>query len=207
MIKNFFLFTKGLPSSLLKSKYLSINFVTNNSMKLTSNKINNFNKFSFTNSNKTKFIQIIKDENNKNKIIYRDFDEYNNNENLSIQPEIIIHENNEKNKIKQPLKLKTFGKINVEYKNINQDNKSHDKTNPSNENKEFNVFNDSSELEKILRKEEEKLIKETHTEEIAENLLNYTQFFSDYCRVYLRAGDGGNGSISVLKGPTFDQGK
>lgn len=44
----------------------------------------------------------------------------------------------------------------------------------------------------------------TEKEELTENLIKYEQFFSDYCRVYMKAGDGGNGLISYIKGPMFD---
>jgi hypothetical protein len=45
--------------------------------------------------------------------------------------------------------------------------------------------------------------KHYNKEEINENLINYQQFFSDYTRLYIKAGDGGNGLISFLKGPLF----
>lgn len=44
----------------------------------------------------------------------------------------------------------------------------------------------------------------TNTEEVKENLIKYDQYFSDYCRVYIKAGDGGNGLISFIKGPMFN---
>ena len=40
-------------------------------------------------------------------------------------------------------------------------------------------------------------------EEVEENLITYSQYFSDSCRLYVKAGDGGNGSLSILKGPMF----
>lgn len=42
-------------------------------------------------------------------------------------------------------------------------------------------------------------------EETSDNLLTRNNFFSDYCRLYIKAGDGGNGTYSVMKGPLFDQ--
>jgi GTP-binding protein len=39
---------------------------------------------------------------------------------------------------------------------------------------------------------------------LSENLIKYDQYFSDYCRVYIKAGDGGNGLISIIKGPMFN---
>jgi GTP-binding protein len=45
---------------------------------------------------------------------------------------------------------------------------------------------------------------ENNAEEVEENLIKYDQYFSDFCRLYIKAGDGGNGSISIIKGPMFD---
>jgi hypothetical protein len=42
-------------------------------------------------------------------------------------------------------------------------------------------------------------------EELTENLINYDQYFSDFCRIYVKGGDGGNGSFSLLKGVMYDQ--
>jgi hypothetical protein len=42
-------------------------------------------------------------------------------------------------------------------------------------------------------------------EEIEENRLNRELFYSDQCRIYVKAGDGGNGLHSTLKGHLFDQ--
>lgn len=42
-------------------------------------------------------------------------------------------------------------------------------------------------------------------EEVNENLISYDQFFSDFCRIYVKGGNGGNGCFSFLKGPMFDQ--
>jgi hypothetical protein len=42
-------------------------------------------------------------------------------------------------------------------------------------------------------------------EDIEENRLNRELFYSDHCRIYIKAGDGGNGLHSVIKGHLFDQ--
>jgi hypothetical protein len=46
---------------------------------------------------------------------------------------------------------------------------------------------------------------EEQKEIVNENMINYDQYFSDNCRIYIKAGDGGNGSCSIIKGPMFDQ--
>ena len=43
-------------------------------------------------------------------------------------------------------------------------------------------------------------------EEVEENIINKDQYYSDYCRLYIKAGDGGNGLFSIIKGHLFDQG-
>jgi hypothetical protein len=48
---------------------------------------------------------------------------------------------------------------------------------------------------------------EEQREAVNENMINYDQYFSDNCRIYIKAGDGGNGSCSIIKGPMFDQSK
>jgi hypothetical protein len=42
-------------------------------------------------------------------------------------------------------------------------------------------------------------------EEVEENKLNREIHYSDHCRIYVKAGDGGNGIHSMLKGHLFDQ--
>jgi predicted phage tail protein len=44
-------------------------------------------------------------------------------------------------------------------------------------------------------------------EEVEENQLDREIHYSDQCRIYLKAGDGGNGLHSMLKGPLFSQSK
>jgi len=40
--------------------------------------------------------------------------------------------------------------------------------------------------------------------EMKENLINYNQFFSDSCRIYVKGGDGGKGLFSLNKGTMYD---
>jgi GTP-binding protein len=61
------------------------------------------------------------------------------------------------------------------------------------------IFGSESNIATINTEEDETPIKE----EIVENLITYDQYFSDYCRIYMKAGDGGNGSCSIMKGPLF----
>jgi hypothetical protein len=42
-------------------------------------------------------------------------------------------------------------------------------------------------------------------EVIEDNIINKDQYFSDFCRIYVKAGDGGNGLFSIIKGHLFDQ--
>jgi hypothetical protein len=93
-------------------------------------------------------------------------------------------------------KLKIFGDTKIETTPV-QKNKSEKEKNNENE---FNIFDD------LDSKSNNGAENELLSEDVKDNLLNYNSFFSDFCRVYVKAGDGGNGSISVLKGPMFDQG-
>lgn len=40
---------------------------------------------------------------------------------------------------------------------------------------------------------------------VEDNVITKDQYYSDYCRLYIKGGDGGNGLFSVLKGHLFDQ--
>lgn len=158
------------------------------------NNIFSLNKFSFVESKTPKIIKIIKDENNQNKIIYKNFDESeieqkNSKAEFKDKQSFVKNDNNN-------FKLKIFGITKLETNNVSKSNSEK----VQREENDFNVFNDT-ETKFTEETRDEKLSEEVH-----DNLLNYNSFFSDYCRVYVRAGDGGNGSISILKGPMFDQG-
>ena len=185
-----------------------------NNSKINKKNLIYLNKFNYVDNNTPKIIRIIKDDNNNNKIILENFDE-EDQKRLNDQNNINKNENTE-TKIKtntSSSKLKIFGDVKIETNIINEipqkkikHKEVENKNNKNNkENKvlakdnEFNIFNNNNELEK-------ESITLENSEELTENILNYNQFFSDYCRVYVKAGDGGNGSISVLKGPLFDQG-
>jgi hypothetical protein len=210
IFKNFFNNKDIILLSNIKNKYLKFNY--------NIIKVNSIN-FNFSESReektKTRYIKVIKGENQENKIVYKDFENY---ENEQIQKNK-IEENNIKdsslsssdNKIQEDSinnknkksKLKFFGapklEIDKEKPKINKSLKA--------EKENLNIFNKIKEDE-IAKEEKKRKFEESKLpEEITENLINYNQFFSDYCRVYVKAGDGGNGSISVLKGPLFDQGK
>jgi hypothetical protein len=188
---------------MIKKKFVDLNFkiitqFKNKTFYVTKKirikNIFSINTFSYGENNIPKIIKIIKDENNKNKIIYKNFDE-NEIEKKEFKAELNEKELSKKNDINSP-KLKIFGHS-QNGKNDNLDSNSYtSKKNDDN----FNIFN---EPEKHSNQENENNLS---SEEIKENLLNYNSFFSDYCRIYVKAGDGGNGSISVLKGPMFDQG-
>ena len=45
---------------------------------------------------------------------------------------------------------------------------------------------------------------ERPTEPTDENLIKYSQFYSDYCRIYVKAGDGGEGCFSFETGALND---
>lgn len=146
---------------------------------------------SFSNNNKTKIIKVIKDENNLDKILYCDFDDQVDN-----KDKIVDKQHKTKNRIK------IFGDS-IDFESESEKTRSHIKIKNNSANKldtnNFNIFNQDS-LDSL-----DKPVSET-TEELSENILNYNQFFSDFCRVYIKAGDGGNGSLSVMKGPLYDQG-
>ena len=96
------------------------------------------NKFNFITNNPPKIIRIIKDENNKNKIEFKDFDDF--------EKEKKITENNP-NKIKNPIsnksKLKLFGEVKIETNiitNDNSKNKPNKKENDDENTEKFNVF-------------------------------------------------------------------
>ena len=119
---------------------------------------------------------------------------------------IIINENKSISKI---VKIEFDENNNKKY--ILQDFDEHLKTNPEqpkpkkikNLPSKFKFF--GSENENSLQSDENNendpsfLVKE----EVEENLITYSQYFSDSCRLYVKAGDGGNGSLSILKGPMF----
>lgn len=179
---NFSIITKNIN----KTVYISRN--------INPNKFISINKFSYAENNTPKIIKVIKDENNQNKIIYKNFDE------SEIGKKDSKAELKEKdtfiNKERKNLKLKIFGDTKIELNAVSESKFQ----NAQREEKNFNIF------ENLESNSREETRDEMHTEEVRENLLNYNSFFSDYCRVYVKAGDGGNGSISVLKGPMFDQG-
>jgi len=160
------------------------------------NNIIYINKFRFTrNDSSPKIIKIIKDENNNNKIIYKNFDESEIEKKYS-KADFRDKESSDKND-KNDFKLKIFGSAAIELNESLKSNSNKSQTEKNN----FNVF------ENIENESNEQTRNKTLSEDVSENLLNYASFFSDYCRVYVKAGEGGNGSISVLKGPMFDQGK
>lgn len=45
----------------------------------------------------------------------------------------------------------------------------------------------------------------SNTEKVIENKYNSNSYFSDKCRIYIKAGDGGNGKFLFDKGPMLDQ--
>lgn len=182
-----------MKKKIVDSSFISIKHNFKKSLNISRN-LFHFNiysiiKFGFLKSNTPKIIKVIKDEDNGNKIIYKDFDE---NELVNDYFKTKDKEPVIKNEIVN--KLKIFGNSNI-VENYSFDDKS-EKLN--NKKDKFNIFDNIDNDRNDESNNDSK-------EEIRDNLLNYNSFFSDYCRVYVKAGDGGNGSISVLKGPMFDQ--
>lgn len=174
-----------------------INKITNKIVYISENikydKIYSVNKFSYGENSIPKIIKIIKDENNQNKIIYENFnDSDKGKKDLKSESKDKELLNNDE---KKNFKLKIFGNTQIESTPSSKIKSEKEKNNV----KEFNIFDNT---ETNFNQEETKGLL---SEDVKDNLLNYNSFFSDYCRVYVKAGDGGNGSISVLKGPMFDQ--
>lgn len=128
-------------------------------------------------------MKIIIDESGNRKIIYEDFDTHiSNKQKLESQYKKVTS--------KVP-KIKFFGSENQSTL-ISESDASQSKL-------QFDLEDDDEEeSSKAMR-----INPLTNKEEVTENLLNYEQFFSDFCRVYMKAGDGGNGMISFIKGPLF----
>lgn len=71
--------------------------------------------------------------------------------------------------------------------------------------KKFKFFGIENENAALIEEEiSNKISSIFEKEKIEENLIDYKQYFSDKCRIYIKAGDGGNGNSSVIKGPMFD---
>ncbi len=89
---------------------------------------------------------------------------------------------------------------------LKNNNSSESKKNPiKNIPKRFKFFGSENENAAQIEEENSKKIPSIFVkEEIEENLINYDQYFSDHCRLYIKAGDGGNGSSSIIKGPMFN---
>lgn len=121
----------------------------------------------------------------KSKIITIELDENNNRKIVYKDLKTPDYDSSQPvySKISNKKKVKIFGSENLnleEINNIPQANKS------------------ANESQNIEKNEDDK-------EEIFENIIQNTQFYSDYCRIYVKAGAGGNGCYSVLKGNLFDQ--
>jgi len=169
-----------------------------NIKRLDYKKLYSFKLFNFNQKNTPKIISILKDENNKNKIIYKDYDEYKS-EHLKNN---IIADKNDKPIRRENFKskLKIFGDAEVLVDKIDDLNNIKNRKDNNNKDNIINVFDENESKNKEMNNFE-------NTEELNDNILNYNSFYSDYCRIYVKAGEGGNGSISVLKGPMFDQSK
>jgi len=185
------------------SRFVNLNLLKKNKFlnkpvyilkKITCNSISSISKFDYLENNIPKIIKIVKDENDQNKIVYENY-----NESIKV-PKDLKKELKEKESTivnkNQNLKIKIFGSINIETLGPQKNKFGKEKYNEN----DFNIFNESETIN------EEETDNQLLSEDLKENLLNYNSFFSDFCRVYVKAGDGGNGSISVLKGPMFDQG-
>lgn len=195
MIKNSFL--KKILQKDISAFHLNFNYIKKSTF--NKNLINTFN-FSENIKNKPRYIKVIKGENDEKKIIFEDFQKFEQDAEINKEIPIV---NKTENFINKKSKLKFFGgdpKLEINKKEkINKSLKEAENN--------FNIFNKAKE-EKIAQEEKIRKFEESKKpEELTENILNYNQFFSDYCRIYVKAGDGGNGSISVLKGHMFDQGK
>lgn len=80
--------------------------------------------------------------------------------------------------------------------------------NNSNEQDNIDENKNENENEKVKVKDIENVIKlDDKHEAVIENKKSFNDHFSDSCKMYFKAGDGGNGSVAFYKGGMLDQSK
>jgi hypothetical protein len=138
-------------------------------------------------STSSQIIKVVIDENGNRKIIYEDFNTHITNKQKTESQYVKVNKSASK-----VSKIKFFGSENQSAQVITDTSAEKSIENP--------LLDDDEEPSdpKAMR-----INPITNKEEVTDNLLNYEQYFSDYCRVYMKAGDGGNGMISFIKGPLF----
>ncbi len=149
------------------------------------------------NPNKPKMVKIVYDEENNKKFEYIDFEGAKVFERKSYNEKM-----NEKAQSDNNIEGKLEGGINGSFDPINT---------KSLNNKNRGIFGRFSlgEGTKTKKQKKEKLKSNINHEDeefkkAQDNEIKSNLFFSDSARIYIRAGDGGNGLFALNKGPMFD---
>ena len=131
-----------------------------------------------------------------NKLSYNSFCTNKNNE-----PQILIVNENLDNNTNN-----NNNNLNFKFENLfNKIQESQSKNRDlSQSNKEIKVYGNNIKLNKSIEEFNDHSI-HNEKELTISNQFNSKSYFSDRCRIYLKAGDGGNGKIIFDKGPMMDQ--
>jgi hypothetical protein len=162
------------------------NIIIHSHSVLRSKKETNFIRFikKSISNDETKFLNIEYDDKGQLKYSYLNFDKVSNLSKIDKK----VKPDTTNNVIKNPVsKVKFFGSENEEFSDSGLPN---------------SAKSANSGLDEFFI-ENKPVTLANNKEEINENLINYQQFFSDYTRLYIKAGDGGNGLLSFIKGPLF----